>query len=472
MTDVTAVESPITGPTDQDAVRASVSELNRKREQEGTLAVDDGPIERRYHANDESPKTLRQVTRDISDVHRDESDEIRFASETFGVPAAQLRETTKDPDWVAQQRPDWNPAQVSEYVRTGAMPPEPVGVATNAGKIHTKIDDMSPLIGDRAGAQQTGTLREVTRAVTNFREAAALHQQQELAELQAQYSQQQAALVEQQAQPAQQATQPTPQPQPQQPDPVQIERQRLEMGRRIAAELKQLSIGEAKAFHELNNLDAQWNSIPEVRDRNALNETYARNPGRYQQLQQAQRDYQQRKAALTNEFNRHYQSRTTREAQIAYAHQKETEAAVQNYNSQEDAKFQKWFKQTYPKESLSDVSKFTRQAWVSAGVPDQRINELWRSGALRGVEVQQVLAKAGLYEMQQAQQQQRRNEIETKKATLPQVLKPGVFRPRGADHDSDIYRLQRELEEASGEKALKLAARLTKARRSAGKLHP
>jgi hypothetical protein len=111
------------------------------------------------------------------------------------------------------------------------------------------------------------------------------------------------------------------------------------------------------------------------------------------------------------------------------------------------------------------VSKFTRQAMLNAGVPDARINELWRSGALRGLETQQILAKAGLYEMQQARLQERRNELNSKKAPLPEVQRPGVARPRGRDSD-----VERQLEEASGDRAVKLAARLTRAKRSAGQL--
>ena len=241
----------------------------------------------------------------------------------MGVGSEQVREFTKDPDWVRQQRPDWNPAQVSQYVQTEQMPPEKIGVASNSGKVHAPIDDMSPVMGDRAGLHQTGNIREVTRAMANFREAAALLQQQELAELQASYSQQQAA--EQRQQPAAQQAQPEPAPQPQpqqQPDPAQVERARQEWDKRITAELKQLSTGEMNAYVALNNLHAQWNAIPEVRDRNALNETYARNPARYQQIQQAQREYQQRTAALTQEFNHHHEARQVREQQIAHAQTK------------------------------------------------------------------------------------------------------------------------------------------------------
>ena len=466
------IESPIVGPTDDEAIRESVRELNKQRAAEGRLMLEEPPVKRAYRADDESPKTLRQATADLSNAHRDESEEIQWASEASGVPPEQLRELAKDHDWVRQQRPDWNPAQVSEYVRSGAMPPERIGVASNDKKAHQPLDDMSPVIGERAHSKHaTGNVREVTRAQQNFREAAALRQQQELAELEAQYSAQQAAQAEQrQPQAAQPEPQPTPQPQPQQPDPAQIERQRLEWEKRVTAELKQLSTGEMNAYVALNNLHAQWSAIPEVKDRNALNETYARNPQRYQQLQAAQREYQQRTATLNQEFQRHYQARTTREAQIAHAQTRETEAAVAAYNKENDDRFNGWFAKTFPKENLSEVSKYTRQAMLNAGVPDARINELWRSGALRGLETQQILAKAGLYEMQQARLQERRNELNSKKAPLPEVQRPGVARPRGSDSDADINRLEKQLEGASGDRAVKLAARLTRAKRSAGQL--
>jgi hypothetical protein len=479
-TDVTSAEQPalsegadaIVARGDHEMIVESVSQLRKQRQRDGDPFAEPEIIERRYRADDDRPKTLREASSDLSNAHRDESEEIQWAAEASGMKPEQVREYAKDPEWVQQRRPDWDAAAVSAYVRTGQMPPERIGVATTSGKAHAPIDDMSPVIGDRATTKpETGNLREVTRGLTNFREAAARLQQEELAALQAAYSEQQAA---QQAQQPQQQVLPEPAPQPkpppQQPNPVEAERQRLDLERRAVAELQKMSVAESAAYHQMNALQQQWQSIPEVRDRALANQTYARDPARWQQLQQAGREYQQRQAALAQEFQRHYEARVTREAQIAHYQTKQTEAAVANYNKQNDDRFQAWFKAEYPKENLADVSKYTRQALLRAGVDDRRISELWQSGALRGVETQIVLAKAGMHDLQQARQQQKSKDLASKRVPPVAPHSPGVARVRGSDDEAQISRLERELENASGNQAIKLSVRLTKAKRAAGRL--
>jgi hypothetical protein len=150
----------IVASSDHEMILESVAQLRKQRETDGHDPFAEPPIiERKYPAADDRPKKLREASADLSNAHRDESKEIQWASEASGLPPEQVRQFVKDPEWVRQQKPEWDPAQVSAYVRTGDMGPDRIGVASNSGKAHAPIDDMSPIIGDRAANIETGNLR-------------------------------------------------------------------------------------------------------------------------------------------------------------------------------------------------------------------------------------------------------------------------------------------------------------------------
>jgi hypothetical protein len=347
-----------------------------------------------------------------------------------------------------------------EAAKLGRKPSElpftKVGVASNAGKFHQPLDDMSP-INDRYA---TGNVREVTRAQQNFREAQALHRQQLLAEL----AQQEQEAAQQQA-PAEQQQAPQPQPEPAQPaqaDPAQVERLRLDWEKRITAEMKQMSVAEMEAYLGLNRLEQTWRSIPEVQNPQLARQTYTRDPARWAQVQQAQREYESQKAQLTREFQHHHEARTTRESQIAQHQRAETERAVEAYNRAEDAKFSDRIAKEYPGHKVAAVRPYVLQAMRKAGVDDARITELWRSGALRGVETQMLLWKAGLQEMGEA----KARDLASKRVPLPQVQKPSVYRPAGSGSEEAVRSLERQLDNATGDRAVRLATKLQQAKRA------
>jgi len=53
---------------------------------------------------------------------------------------------------------------------------------------------------------------------------------------------------------------------------------------------------------------------------------------------------------------------------------------------------------------------------------------------------------------------------------VPQVQTPGTYQPRGAGDIDQVRALERQLDGATGQQALKIAKSLTQARRAAGLL--
>jgi len=251
----------------------------------------------------------------------------------------------------------------------------------------------------------------------------------------------------------------------QQPDPVAAERQQLAYQRQVTTELAQMSEGEGRAWHTLNALRDQFlTSYPEVRDQKTLRETFIKNPERYKEIESARLQFEHGKAVCQRDFQLHRQARITRQSELADFERKQTDAAVAKYNRANDEAFNQWFTKTYPGQKLSEVTKYTQIALRNAGVPDARVAELWKSGALRGVEVQQILAKAGLHEMGLA----KARDLNSKKVQPPPVQRPGVYRAAGSG--DDIAALGRDLDRATGNQSIRAATRLMQAKRRAGQL--
>ncbi|PWT79345.1 MAG: hypothetical protein C5B58_13690 [Acidobacteria bacterium] len=457
---------PIRASTEEATIRQSVSELNKKREQEGTLGDPGEPLERKWGTD--GPVKLRDAGRAFSEVHKLESGREHLAS-LSEAERRQIAALGSDPD------SDQFALEVGDLAaqlgkKPSELPMSQVGVAGNSGKVHAPIDDMSPIIGDRATTQPaTGNLREVTRGLSNFRQAVEAQKQAILDEFAAQQQANQLApeqTAAPQEPPRQQAPQEPAQQTTRQPDPLAIERQNLAWQRQVNAELAQLSAGEAQAWASLNNLETQWKSIPEVRDPKLQRETYLRNPERHAEIELARQQYEAAKAAHVRDFQIHRQARVTRQSELADFQRKQNDAAVTAYNRAEDDKFQKQFAREYPGQNVRELSGYVMQALRKSGVDEGRITQLWQSGALRGVETQMLLARAGMFEMAQAKSKN----ITSKKVAVPPVQRPGIARPRGADDDASIARLERELATVTGDKAVKAAMRLTQARRSAGRL--
>jgi hypothetical protein len=147
-----------------------------------------------------------------------------------------------------------------------------------------------------------------------------------------------------------------------------------------------------------------------------------------------------------------------RETQLAQQQQAQTQRAVAEYNRANDKAFQKQFAKEYPNQNVRELSKYVMQALRKSGVDEGRITQLWHSGALRGVETQMLLARAGMFE----RAEERARNLNSKRVPVPPVQRPGTYRPAGSGDIERVRDLQGALERATGHKAVKLAAELTR----------
>jgi hypothetical protein len=151
--------------------------------------------------------------------------------------------------------------------------------------------------------------------------------------------------------------------------------------------------------------------------------------------------------------------------------QQQVQAATRAYIQQEDTKFHAHFEREFPqyasKAGRAEIRRGVQLALHKAGVSEEEVSQLWRSGALRAVQTQMILARAGAWELAQERAAIAREQLADKRAPIPPVQRPGVARPRGAGAEGDVRALSQQLENATGNAALRIATKLTQARRRA-----
>jgi hypothetical protein len=462
--DVVRVDNPIAGATDEERVRNSVSELRKQRERDGGEIADIGKrdiVQVHYDGREHENKTLRQVTRDYSDWQRMQKADARAAVEIFGGNPEEVIERARDPNFIRQIDPSLTPAEAQHFARTGEMPPMPIGVADERRGLAERLRDSEPVLG--RPAHEALNLRETTRQTGNFRELlAAEMSRQQMADAEAvnlALEQQQAKPTEAPQQSVQQA-QRAPAPQ-QQPDPLARERQRLAFEAQAHAALRQSSIEEINAMSAAEQIIA---AFPELKSEAAVRDAYARNPQRFQQLQQAAQALQNCQA----QFQRANEARSVREAQLQQAENEHINRVYRQYSKANDDAFAARTPEMQNPAKAQELRAATRQMMHDVGFSEDEINNAWagKTGVpLRDHRVQQLLADGARWRMAQAKAKN------VTRASVPPVQRPGVARPRGTEGEADIGRLERALEGASGERAaLQAATKLTQARRRAGML--
>jgi hypothetical protein len=95
--DVTTRNNAIEGGSEADRIRASVRELNKQREREGTAGEIPEPTPLRY--SDDKPKKLRQVVKDTSDYHRLEKPDAQFLIQQKGMAPREVLDLARDKEW-------------------------------------------------------------------------------------------------------------------------------------------------------------------------------------------------------------------------------------------------------------------------------------------------------------------------------------------------------------------------------------
>ena len=451
------IDRRIEGGTDEQNVReATRQQREREREWESGVGGDDpfaeqrAPVvERKYDGRDKSSRTLRQASTEVSLAKTLERPDVQFAKATQGLTDQQVLAAAKDPAWI-KANTGWTRQEADEFVRTGQTPAVPIVPFDERRGFMEQLRDHEPVLG--RPAHEAMNLKEATRQSKNAREVVELTRQ-ELAKQEAEAL----ALQQDQAKP-QEAAQPAPQPRP---DPLQAERQRLAFEAQTLAALKQSSIEEMHAMTAAEQIIA---AFPELNSEAAVRDAYARNPARFQQLQQAAQALQNCQA----QFQRANEARAVREAQLQQAENAHINAVYRQYSKANDDAFAARTPEMKDTAKAHALRTATRQMMLDVGFTEDEINTAWAGKVgvpLRDYRVQTLLADGARWRMAQAKA---RN---ITKASVPPVQRPGVARPRGADSEADMARLEQAVGSAVGERAaLRAAAKLTQARRRAGML--
>jgi hypothetical protein len=467
------VPDAIRGSSDDELIKESVNALNEKRRKEwesGVGGTDPDPfasqrnlvdVELKYDSRDDRTKTLREATKDVSDRHLLDRPEAQLARAQFGFSDDEILKLTKDENWL--QSLGYTPQQAAIYARTGEPPPMKVVAAREDGSLIRPLDDDAPVGIKDAFLNRS----ELKRGMRNFRAAEAAAQEQLRAALSAPDPavEQTAAAVEQAPQIRPAVSEPA-QPTPQQSDPLAAERSALMQERNSYLQASQGSAAEEQAAHQIK----VWNAallrqFPEASNQAAIAELARTNPARAQQLAAAAKKTSDAVAGWMQRGQAATAHREAGERGLAALQQAHERAAWHQYKEQQDNLFHK-----HAPELSDPVKAATMRAGVKTmlnelGFGNDELAAAWdgRTGfSVRDSRAQRLIRDAFLWR----QAQSRANQVT--RAPLPPVQKPGTIQVRGSGDVETIRRLQQELEGATGDRAVRLATSLHRARRSAG----
>jgi hypothetical protein len=327
-----------------------------------------------------------------------------------------------------------------------ASPPLKMQVISDHGTAVPPLDDQQPVTEELSFKN----MREAQRAVKNFRDAQDRYQEALAQELvKTEENKQWVSQLEEQArnQP-QQAAAPAPQPQPA-ADPLAAQKAHLAQ---LQQNLywQQLSEGERDALHEMKQIE-QWVA-------------QAKGDERAQALGYAEQRYDE----LRSYAHQAAQLRTASQVTAANARTQQ----LQEWGRRQDEQASAAIKADMPEYASDDAWKRLQKATnralkESTGLSDEQIGAEWSKGRWRSVPEQKMLARLG---REQLLREGAKN-MASKRAPVPPVQVPGVARPAGADAHASIAGLEQQLSAAPNQNiALKIAMRLTQAKRAAGLL--
>ncbi len=212
-----------------------------------------------------------------------------------------------------------------------------------------------------------------------------------------------------------------------------------------------------------------WNAallrqFPEAANKAAIEELARTNPARAQQLAQAARKtaeavsgWMQRGAAATAH-------RESGERGLEALQQAHARAAWHQYREIEDAKFHQFAPELSDPAKAHVMRSGVRTMLNELGFGNDELTRAWNgeSGfSVRDHRAQRLIRDAFLWRQAQSKAKQ------VTRAPVPPVQRPGTYRPGAGDVET-VQRLQRELEGATGDRAVRLATSLHRARRAAG----
>jgi hypothetical protein len=329
---------------------------------------------------------------------------------------------------------------------------------------------IQPLLDDQPITELDSfkNIYEAKRAMKNYRDAQDRQAQALAAELSRQ-EQEETRQAEQQAQAAQA-----------QAEHKEVERAQQAQTAHVAAaaqaqqqaaalqEVRQMSLNEAELAARIQRHD-EWaaRNFPELYNEEALQQVAHTNPAR---LQQMQAEFQKNNAARA-QLAKHQEDRQLREHVLGQHFAQQATAQRAAWNEQQDSAFQNALASRHP-QFASDTGRAKLQRLAreylqkDLGLTPQQIDAEWSRGALRSAGAQMMLADAVAHKAGKASML----ELNSKRAQIPQVQRPGVHRPAGANALDQIADLQRQLDNATGNQSLRIATKLTQARRDAGLL--
>jgi len=341
------------------------------------------------------------------------------------------------------------------------LPPAKVGIVTDNGNLIAPLRDDEPLTLENSFQ----SIREMRRGVKQYRDlqdqqrAALL---QEFANKQAEDAKVAADLerIEAERRAQQQVTTP-PQAPPtpvaqQQPDPLVAN---------VRAVEQQIVNADRQSAHEQQQIQ-QWAVAtfpPEVlRDSQARAELQRTDPNAAEWLRIAD----QRFAQLQNHRQRLRQVDTGQKIQAAGYLQQQAAIQLEARNKAQDTEFQRLLEQEMP-EFAKGRGRQEMMAAAKKLVESQPeiMASYQQGGPARNPAAQMTIARAAAW---QVAQERARNLNAHKR--VPPVHAPGTYQPRGAGDIDQVRALERQLDGATGQQALKIAKALTQARRAAGML--
>jgi len=339
-------------------------------------------------------------------------------------------------------------------------PPAKVGIVTDNGNLVAPLRDDEPLTQENSFQ----SIREMKRGVKQYRDLQDQQRTQLLQEF-ANKQAEEAAAVAELERAALQAQQPKPQPAPQ-PDPAQ-ERARLEAHHRQLAQLHEMQVEERAAVNEQMQIKQflDLNYPPQVRTPEGWRQLQQANPGHAAYLAEHVPAAVQRYQELNNGLQQAALIRQGQQAQVAKVQQAQYDRWASQCDDAARAAITRDMPEYGSDAAFGRLQKASRKALEKVGLSKADMDALWANGTLRSVPAQRMIAKLADAELRA----ERMKELNSHKR-VPQVQTPGTYQPRGAGDIDQVRALERQLDGATGQQALKIAKSLTQARRAAGLL--
>jgi len=231
-------------------------------------------------------------------------------------------------------------------------------------------------------------------------------------------------------------------------------------------QVRQMSLNEAQLAARIQQHEQQiFQRYPEVLDWQAWEHTQKTNPARAAEIQ---REGAKSQAAVA-QFAKLQQDRQLREYAIGQHQAQVATAQRAAWNTHQDEAFTRELAKRHPQfasdEGRTKMQRLAREYLEKdMGLTKQQIDAEWKGGALRSFAAQVMLADAVAH---RAAQESLRD-LNSKRAPVPEVQRPGVHRPAGAGAMDRIADLERQLANATGNQSVKLMTKLHQARREAG----